>query len=197
MSLDDVRAVIEAPDVRARNAAISAHLRRMEGELEQTRATVKSLRLLLDEAEPAPIAVSYRIDEPSVVLAIRGEIEHDDMFAWLDEAFAELHPAIGLRSGVDGALFSGDLMEDEFGEIVALVPGEGVAGGRIYALKLPRVEYAVAVHAGPLEEVDRTYAALGTVVAGRAIGLQGHLRENYLSDDRIEICWPVFQTTPA
>jgi DNA-binding transcriptional MerR regulator len=47
MSIDDVRAVIEAPDVWARNAAISAHLRRMEGELEQTRATVSSLRLLL------------------------------------------------------------------------------------------------------------------------------------------------------
>src|SRR4029453_14007599 len=111
MSLDDVRAVIEAPDVRARNAAISAHLRRMEGELEQTRATVKSLRLLLDEAAPAPIAIIYRIEEPSVALAIRAEIAHDD-----------------------------------------------------------------AVHAGPLEEVDRTYAALGGVVAGRAIGVQGPLR---------------------
>src|SRR3954468_13314782 len=40
MPLEDVRAVIEAPDVPARNAAISAHLRRMEGELERTRATV-------------------------------------------------------------------------------------------------------------------------------------------------------------
>ena len=45
MSLDDVRAVIEAPDVGARNEAIGAHLRRMEGQLEQTRATVESLRL--------------------------------------------------------------------------------------------------------------------------------------------------------
>jgi DNA-binding transcriptional MerR regulator len=197
MSLDDVRSVIDAPDVRARNAAISAHLRRMEGELEQTRETVKSLRLLLDDAAPAPIAISYRIDEPSVALAIRGEIEHDDMFSWLDEAFAELHPAVAQRTGVDGALFSGELMEDEFGEIVALVPGAGEAGGRVRALELPRVEYAVAVHVGPLEEVDRTYAALGSVVAGRAIGVQGPLRENYLSDDRIEICWPVFQTTPA
>ena len=62
MSLDDVRGVIETPDVRARNAAISAHLRRMEGELEQTRATVRSLRLLLD-AVPAPIPISYRIEE--------------------------------------------------------------------------------------------------------------------------------------
>ena len=64
------------------------------------------------------------------------------------------------------------------------------------ALELPRVEYAVAVHAGPLEEVDRTYAALGSVVAERAIGVQGPLRENYLADERIEVCWPVFHTTP-
>jgi DNA-binding transcriptional MerR regulator len=195
MSLDDVRGVIEAPDVRARNAAISADLRRMEGELEQTRATVKSLRLLLDETAPAPIAISYRLDEPSRALAIRAEIAHDDMFSWLDDAFAELHAAVKQRTDADGALFSGELMEDEFGEIVALVPGAGEAGGRVHAVKLPRVEYAVAVHAGPLEEVDRTYAALGTVVAERAIGVQGPLRENYLSDDRIEICWPVFQTT--
>jgi DNA-binding transcriptional MerR regulator len=194
MSLDDVRAVIEAPDVRARNAAISAHLRRMEGELEQTRATVKSLRLLLDETAPAPIAISYRIEAPSRALAIRAEIGHDDMFSWLDDAFAELHAAVKQRTDADGALFSGELMEDEFGEIVALVPGAGEAGGRVHALELPRVEYAVAVHAGPLEEVDRTYAALGTVVAERAIGVQGPMRENYLSDDRIEICWPVFQT---
>jgi DNA-binding transcriptional MerR regulator len=197
MSLDDVRGVIEAPDVRARNAAISAHLRRMEGELEQTRATVKSLRLLLDETAPAPIAISYRLDEPSRALAIRAEIAHDDMFSWLDDAFAELHAAVKQRTDAEGALFSGELMEDEFGEIVALVPGAGEAGGRVHALELPRVEYAVAVHAGPLEEVDRTYAALGTVVAERAIGVQGPLRENYLSDDRIEICWPVFQTTTA
>jgi DNA-binding transcriptional MerR regulator len=195
MSLDDVRGVIEAPDVRARNAAISAHLRRMEGELAQTRATVKSLRLLLDETAPAPIAISYRIDAPSRALAIRAEIAHDDMFTWLDDAFAELHAALKQRNDVDGALFSGELMEDEFGEIVALVPGAGEPGGRIHELELPRVEYAVALHTGPVEQVDRTYAALGTVVADRAIGVQGPLRENYLSEDRVEICWPVFQTS--
>jgi DNA-binding transcriptional MerR regulator len=196
MSLDGVRAVIEASDVRARNAAISAHLRRMEGELEQTRATVKSLRLLLDESAPAAIAVSYRSEGPSAALGIRAEIAHDDMISWLDEAFAELQAAVLRREGVDGALFSAALMEDEFGEIVALVPGAGEAGGRVRALELPQVEYAVALHAGPLEDVDRTYAALGAVVAERAIGLPGPLRENYLSDDRIEICWPVFHTTP-
>src|SRR5262245_28286744 len=79
MSLDEVRRVIEASDVGARNEAISAHLRRMEGELEQTRETVRSLRLLLDETAPAPVAISYRVDEASRALAIRDEIAHDDM----------------------------------------------------------------------------------------------------------------------
>jgi DNA-binding transcriptional MerR regulator len=196
MSLDEVRAVIDAPDVGARNAAIGAHLRRMEGELEQTRETVKSLRLLLDDAAAAPVAVGFRVDAPARVLAIRDEIAYEDMFGWLDEAFAELHAAVERRTDPDGALFSSELMEDELGEIVAVVPGTGAATGRVHALELPRVEYAVAVHTGPPEEVDRTYGALGTVVAERAIGVHGPLRENYLGDDRIEICWPVFQTAP-
>jgi len=196
MSLDDVRVVIGAPDVGARNAAISDHLHRMEGELEQTRATVESLRLLLDQAATAPVEITYRIEDPSVALAIQGEIAYEEMFPWLEEALAELEVAISHRSGVDGALFSSRLMEEEFGEIVALVPGSGEPGGRVHAVELPRVEYAAAIHSGPVEQVDRTYAALGAVVAERAIGIDGPLRENYLSDACTEICWPVFQTTP-
>ena len=194
MSLDGVREVIDAPDVPSRNAAIAAHLRRMEGELEQTRATVESLRLLLDETAPGPAAVTYRTEEPSTVLAIRAEIAYDDMLPWLEEALAELEAAVTRRTGVDGALFSPELMEDELGEIVAVVPGTGASGGRVQTLELPRVEYAVAVHLGSVEQVDRTYASLGAVVAERAIGIGGPLRENYLADDRTEICWPVFQT---
>jgi DNA-binding transcriptional MerR regulator len=208
MSLDDVRAVIEAPDVGARNEAIAAHLRRMEGELEQTRATVESLRLLLDEHSPPPIAVEYRVSEPAEALAVSEQIEHANMFDWLDAAFAELHSALkaGGRAGPDAALFSSELLEDEVGEIVALVPvepGHEVVG-RVEPLQLPRVEYAVAVHEGPLENVDRTYAALGAVVAERAIGVQGPIRETYVvgasdtpdeAQHRTEIGWPVFQTT--
>ena len=197
MSLDDVRAVIEAPDIRARNAAISAHLRRMEGELEQTRATVKSLRLLLDaggagadrDQLPDRGAVRHARDP-------RGDRARRHVSRGWTRRLRSCSPR--LRSGrrrrrallrrADG----GRVRRDRCPR-----PGWGRGGRRVHVLELPRVEYAVAVHAGPLEEVDRTYAALGAVVAERAIGVQGHLRENYLSDDRIEICWPVFQTTPV
>ena len=212
MSLDDVRAVIEAPDVSARNAAISAHLRRMEGELEQTRATVGSLRLLLDGRRPGAIAVTYRVSGPTETLAIRGRVPYADVFDWLEVAFTELRAALrergAARAGPDGALYSSELLEDELGEIVAVVPVEAAPrpSGRIERVLLPRVEYATAVHAGPVDDIDRTYAALGAAVAERAIGIQGPIREDYVvsafdtpdeARHRTEIGWPVFQTTTA
>jgi len=212
MPVDDVRVVIEAPDVAARNAAISAHLRRMEGELEHTRETVKSLRLLLDEDAPPKIAVEYRAVDPMETLAIRDEVANGEMFDWLDAALVELRSAVSQtavqRIGVDGALYSNELLEDEFGEIVAVIPVERARRslGRVEPLRLPAVEYAVALHEGPVESIDRTYAALGTIVAQRSIGVQGPIREDYLvgpnettdeSEHRTKISWPVFQTTPA
>jgi effector-binding domain-containing protein len=134
------------------------------------------------------------------------------MFEWLDGALAELRSALGeagsRRAGADAALYSSELLEDEFGEIVALIPVGGPArlSGRVEPLHVPLVEYAVAVHAGPVDDIDRTYAALGTVVAKRAIGVQGPIREDYLvganetpdvTQHRTEIGWPVFQTTPG
>jgi DNA-binding transcriptional MerR regulator len=209
MPLDDVRAVVEAPDVQARNAAISAHLRRMETELEHTRATVESLRLLLDEDAPPPIAVEYRTIGPMKTIAIRDHVDYAVMFDWLDSALTELRSAVGMsRAGVDTALYSNELLEEEHGEIVALIPVESSVepSGRIEAAPLPVIEYAVAVHRGSIENLDRTYAALGAIVAERAIGVQGPIREEYLvgafeTDDETqhvtEVGWPIFQTTPA
>jgi DNA-binding transcriptional MerR regulator len=212
MPIDDVRSVVEAPDVHARNAAISAHLRRMEKQLETTRSTVESLRLLLDEDAPPPIAVEYRTIGPMETLAIHDTVDYANMFEWLDLALGELHAAVertGARcAGVDAALYANELLEDEHGEIVALIPIEAAveAAGRAEPLLLPVVEYAVATHRGAIENLDRTYAALGAVVAERAIGVQGPIREQYLvgagdtsneAEHVTEICWPVFQTTPA
>lgn len=46
MPLEQIAAVVHAHDVESANAAIAAHLRRMEDQLEETRATVESLRTL-------------------------------------------------------------------------------------------------------------------------------------------------------
>ena len=44
MPLDSIRAVLLAPDLAARNREITAHLARMERQLEQTQASVAALR---------------------------------------------------------------------------------------------------------------------------------------------------------
>jgi len=212
MPVDEVRVVIDAPDVDARNAAIVAHLRRMEGELDRTRATVKSLRMLLDQSPPE-IAVEYRVIGPAEALAMIADVSSAEMFDWLAAALDELRSALeksgARRAGPDAALYSSELLEDEFGEIIAVLPVESTARPAavgIEKLLLPRVEYAVAVHAGSVDDIDRTYAALGSVVAERAIGVQGPIREDYVvgaldtpeeTDHRTQISWPVFQTTPA
>jgi DNA-binding transcriptional MerR regulator len=209
MPIDEIRVVIRADDVVGRNDALTRHLRRMEAELAATRATVASLRRLLDEASPGPMAVTYRTDPPIDALVLCEIVTADTMFGWLSRALeslrtAEHQPGIQ-RSGPDGALYSAELLEDERGELAAVLPmtGEGRPNGRIERTSLRPVEYAVAIHAGPLDDIDRTYAALGAVVAERAIGVAGAIRENYLvssfdtpneEEHRTEVCWPVFQT---
>jgi effector-binding domain-containing protein len=155
------------------------------------------------------VAVDYRVSGPTETLAIRDRVASSEMFDWLDGALRELRRAAadtGMRRvGPDAALYSSELLEDEFGEIVAVIPVESAeSSGRAERLDLPRVEYAVAVHHGAVEDIDRTYAALGAVVAERAIGVQGPIREDYLvgafdtpdeSRHRTEIGWPVFHTT--
>jgi DNA-binding transcriptional MerR regulator len=206
MPLGEIATVVQAADVDTRNAAIIAHLERMEDELAQTRATVASLRALLEHG-PAPIAVEYRTVPETAALVIGEEVGLADAFGWLDAAFAELRAAVGAlgleRAGADGALFASALLEEERGELVAFVPVVGDAGER--ARILPATEYAVAVHHGSFEDLDQTFGALGVAVAQRAIGVQGPIRENYLvgapettdtAAHRTEVCWPVFQVAP-
>src|SRR5277367_6441365 len=48
MPLNEIRAVLSAPDVRQRNELIAAHLQRLESDLARTQSAVASLRDLLD-----------------------------------------------------------------------------------------------------------------------------------------------------
>ena len=53
MPLDDIRAVLRAPDLRTRNQLISAHLARLEEGLARTQEAVSSLRDLLGREDRA------------------------------------------------------------------------------------------------------------------------------------------------
>jgi DNA-binding transcriptional MerR regulator len=222
MPLDSIAAVLAAPDLEARNREIAAHLTRMERQLEQTQASVAALRALLTGPAVRP-AIELRTIAAVTALAVREVVDAAELNDWGSEAFDALAAALataGLTAaGSYGGLFDGDFFELERSEVTAFVPvtsetglvgaGAGVGldpGGRVRLLEIPGVEAAVAVHEGAFSEIDRTYAALGEVVAERAIGVDGPIREYYLvssadTDDvgkhRTEVCWPVFRTGAA
>jgi DNA-binding transcriptional MerR regulator len=216
MPLDSIAAVLAAPDLEARNREIAAHLTRMERQLEQTQASVAALRALLTGPAVRP-AIELRTIAAVTALAVREMVDAADLNEWGSEAFDALTAALaatGLTAaGPYGGLFDGDFFELERSEVTAFVPvpagaalGTADPAGGVRVVRIPAVEAAVAVHAGAFSEIDRTYAAVGEVVAERAIGTGGPIREYYLvssadTDDvarhRTEVCWPVFRTGAA
>jgi DNA-binding transcriptional MerR regulator len=208
MPVEHVKAVLDAPDLAARNALIVAHLKHMESELEQTQSIVASLRGLL-EAAPPPLAVEYRSVASLRVASITKTVTFDELGAWWSDSFAEIYGALraaGVRpTGPSGGLYSTELFADEVGKAQLFVPitDQFEPSGHVRISELPPVELAIAVHHGPLREVDRTYGPLGTHVAERVLGVEGPIREHYLITDddttheselRTEIGWPIFRT---
>jgi DNA-binding transcriptional MerR regulator/effector-binding domain-containing protein len=211
MPLDQIREVLRAPDVEARNRVIVAHMQRMEAQLALTQAVVASLRSLL-ERPLLPVTVEHRSVGPAAALAICEQVPAPDLDAWWETAFGELDTALataGVRpAGPRAALYPAEFFQLGAGQVVAYVPVRGriPATGRADMREIPAAELAVAVHKGTLADVDQTYGALGTYVAQREIGVDGPIREHYLvtqfdTDDEsglvTEVCWPVFQTVPS
>ena len=177
------------------------HLHRMEEQLEQTQASVASLRALL-EGSQSELTVEYQTVAAMSALAIVEHVSWDDAESWLSVAFDALHSILpaDARCGPDGALYGNEFFEMHIGEVVAFIPvvGPVVGGDRAELLEIPAATLAVTVHEGPFDELDRTYAALGSYVAGRAIGVAGPIRERYLVSEadnpaelRTEVGWPV------
>jgi DNA-binding transcriptional MerR regulator len=214
MPLDGIKSVLSAPDVETRNAEIAAHLTRMESQLTQVQASVASLRALLSGPAAVP-SVQVRAIPAVTALAIAEVVTVDDFLPWITAVLADLSDALaagGLkRAGCFGALYPGDFFELERAEVVVFLPIETAGAcpaccghnlGRAALAEIPAIDAAVAVHAGSVEDLDRTYAALGQAVAERVIGVDGPIREYYLTgfDDpdesthRVEVCWPVFRT---
>jgi DNA-binding transcriptional MerR regulator len=206
MPVEQLRAVLEAPDPDTRNALILDHLARMEDQLHQTQDAVAALRALL--TKPADVAIEYREVPATFALAITDTIG-DDLGSWWSEAFAEVRAALltsGVRAtGPVSGDFAAELFELERGEAMLFVPTSArpAGSGRVRPVELPAVELAIAVHHGSHADVDRTYGALGTHVAEHAIGVAGPLRETYVVNRldtadairwRTEIGWPIFRT---
>lgn len=204
LPIEDVRAVLAAPDDDTRNGVILAHLDRMSRQLQQVQDTVDSLRRILAE-DPADAAVTYRDEPAQLVVAIRGSVDGDSAVAWWLEAFTELHRLLRTqrmsRTAPDGARFPTAFFTEGVGEVIAFLPVDRVTSlaGRIEVLSLPAARYAVTLHEGPMVDLDLAYSGLGRTVLDRAIAADGPIVERYLplgdEDDLLlhhtEVCWPV------
>jgi len=68
MPVRDVAEIVDNADLDLRNALITQHLDRLQGQLAHTQAAVNSLRQLLQPSAPS-IAIDYRTRPPTAVAA--------------------------------------------------------------------------------------------------------------------------------
>ncbi len=211
MPLGEIREVLSARDIAARNELIAAHAKRLEDDIERQRAIVTSLRDLLDHPD-STAGIEHRTVPPTSAAAITETIDITDAAAWYQGALGELFATLAAQgiepTSAAGGIFSNELFTDERGVATVFVPcGPEVRHlGRVEATIVPAAELAVIVHAGALEGVDRAYGTLGAYVAEHALAVDGPLREYYAvgADEttdatswRTEIGWPIFATNPA
>lgn len=210
MPLDDIHAVLDAPDPRTRNEFIAAHLNRLEDELARTQDAVASLRDLLEHpASGAPAGIGRRRAEAVPAAAISEVVDIHDALSWYQGALGELYATLAAQhvetAGSPGGIFANDLFSHERGQATIFLPcvGELAPMGRVSPVVVPAVELATIVHNGPHTGIDRAYGALATYVTQHALAVEGPIREYYLvgrndtvdeSQWRTEIGWPVFFT---
>ena len=212
MPLEEINAVISTPDLAARNDLISGHLSRLEATLARAQQAAASLRDLLQPAtDLAPVEIERRQVPAIPAAAVRDTLDLEDSTSWFQGALGELYATITAEkvtpAGQAGGIFASDLFMHERGEATVYVPcAEPIRpSGRVASLTIPAVELAVITHLGPHHDVDRAYGALGSYVAEHALGIDGPLREFYVTgahdtaDEslwRTEIGWPIFHIGP-
>jgi DNA-binding transcriptional MerR regulator/effector-binding domain-containing protein len=210
MPLEEIHAVLAAPDLATRNELIAGHLSRLEVTLARTQEATASLRdLLQPPVDAAPVAIEHRQVRATTAAAVQEVIDVEDAASWYQGALGELYALLAARrlspSGPGGGIFGNDLFTHERGEATIYVPcSEPVRPtGRVTPLVVPQAELAIITHVGSHRDIDRAYGTLAAYVADHALGVEGPLREYYVvggqdtADEalwRTEIGWPIFHT---
>jgi DNA-binding transcriptional MerR regulator len=212
MPLEQIQAVLAAPDLAARNQQISAHLSRLEEELGRTQSAVSSLRDLLAAPRDAPARIELRTVPAVTAAAITDVVDAEESAAWLQGALGELRAVLTARDvaarGPAGGIYADEVFTRHRGQATIFVPCAGPVRptGRVITTQIPAAELAVIEYRGAPAGVDRAYGALATYVARHALAVDGPIREYYLAGQhdtadarqwRTEIGWPIFRTSPA
>ena len=125
MPLEDIQAVLNAPDLETRNQVIAAHLARLEASLGRTQDAVASLRDLL-EAPAASPSIHHRHLPATPAAAITETVQIADALVWYQGALGELAATLAAQhlepAGPAGGVFADELFADERGQATVFVP---------------------------------------------------------------------------
>jgi DNA-binding transcriptional MerR regulator/effector-binding domain-containing protein len=208
MPVREVNELLSVVDPDARTALVAQHLQRLETQLEQTRAAVTSLRRLL-QPDPARLRVHQHRSEPMTVAAVRGVVDREEVLGWYGSAMSEIDGVLTARgvrpTGPPGGLYDNELFTRERGAVIVYVPvKEPPTEGAVEPFVLPAIDLVTTIHVGSHDDIDITYASLGTYLTQQALRIDGPIREIYHvgprdTDDssawRTEMGWPIFQVT--
>ncbi|MGW0160192.1 MerR family transcriptional regulator [Mycobacterium sp. NPDC003323] len=206
--LAEVRSILATDDPDRRAAVITGHLRRLQEELDRTRASLVSLQRLL-HPQPGGIDVELRSLPGRTVAGVKGSVLLTESLTWYDSAMAELDARFPEpeRTGPPGGYYSNDLFTQGAGTLAVFRPVRRPwPSGRIEVIELPATELAVTVHPGPHDDIDISYGRLGSWVVEHALAVDGPIYETYLVGPRdttdparwrTEIGWPVFRLAPT
>lgn len=96
MPIEEIRAVLTAPGIPARNELIAAHLSRLQQDLARTQNAVAALQDLLDDPSGPPRGqISHRSVPAARAAAITATIDVSDAGPWYQGALGELNATIG------------------------------------------------------------------------------------------------------
>jgi effector-binding domain-containing protein len=159
-----------------------------------------------DQGGTQTTAIEERVLEGGPTISVAADVTREDVASWFWEALTRLRATAAAArlepTGPAGGLYDDELFTQDAGHARVYLPVRDCLAldGTGARWELPSGRFAVALHAGPHSDVDRTYAALGTYAAARGNDGAGPVRERYLTDPlttpdvahwRAEICWPL------
>jgi hypothetical protein len=168
---------------------------------------VASLRDLLTTPVDV-LAIDYRTVAPTPAWTITDEVTLAEIGEWAPHALRELIHAVGAshRAGPPSALYEPSFFEAGTGRVTAFIATarDDDPPGRIVPWEVPAAELAVGLHRGAVADLDRSYGAVGRVVAEQGIGIDGPIREHFLGRDPsardaelVEVGWPIDRSRAA
>jgi DNA-binding transcriptional MerR regulator len=200
MPVAELRQLLATADPGQREALMVAQLERLRAEVARSQRAMAALESLLGPERSAEVRLAELPDQP--VVAVRDVVDHRDVLAWYDDAKASLAATLGdaRPKGPLAGRFAHELFTDGCGLAVLYRPVDAAVASET----LPARRLAVVTHHGPHDDIDLSYATLGSWVTQQEVGADGPVEEIYdvgpLDDPdpstwRTRIGWPVDGTS--